>query len=135
MEWLTSTFSLLLPKLTFKTSLAAECRELLQRLENLTFEVEELSAELKELHRILNDSIKKLNGATKKENELVLELNTGKRKSKITFTQLPLTRKRFKYSACIGSLKEKMTNASKITVNRIKIMDNKINLLFWKSLF
>ena len=58
----------LLPKQTFKTSLAAECRELLQRLKNLIFEVDELSAELKELHKTLNDSTKKLNGATKKEN-------------------------------------------------------------------
>ena len=38
--------SVLLPKRTFKTFLAAECRELLQRLKNLTFEVEESSAEL-----------------------------------------------------------------------------------------
>ena len=61
--------SVLLPKRTFKTSLAAECRELLQRLKNLTFEVEESSAELKELHKTLNDSINKLNGATKKKTE------------------------------------------------------------------
>ena len=43
--------NVLLPKLAFKMSLAAECRELLQRLKNLTFEVEESSAELKELHK------------------------------------------------------------------------------------
>ena len=72
--------NVLLTKLTFKTSLAGECRELLQRLKNLRFEVEESSAESKELHKTLNDSITKLNGATKKENGLVLELNTGKRK-------------------------------------------------------
>ena len=36
-----------LPKRTFKTSLAAESRELVQRLKNLTFEVEESLAELK----------------------------------------------------------------------------------------
>ena len=36
-----------LPKRTFKTSLAAECRELLQRLTNLTFEVEESLIELR----------------------------------------------------------------------------------------
>ena len=61
--------SVLLPKRTFKTSLAAEYRELLQRLKNLTFEVEESSVELKELHKTLNDSINKLNGATKKKIE------------------------------------------------------------------
>ena len=109
-----------LPKRTFKTSLAAECRELLQRFKNLTFEVEESSAELKELHKTLNDSINKLNSATKKENGIVLELNTGKRKSKTTFTKLPLTKKLLKYSVRIGSLKEKITNASKIRVNQDK---------------
>ena len=109
-----------LRKRTLKTSLAAECRELLQRLKKLTFEVEESSAELKELHKALNDSINKLNGATEKKNGIVLELNTGKRKSKSTFTKLPLTKKRFKYSARIGSLKEKMTNVSKIRVNQDK---------------
>ena len=36
-----------LPKQTFKTSLAAECRELLQRLKNLTFEIEESPTKLK----------------------------------------------------------------------------------------
>ena len=56
-----------LPKRIFKTSLAAECRKLLQRLKNLTFEVEESSAEVKELHKTLNDSINKLNGAAKKQ--------------------------------------------------------------------
>ena len=60
-----------LPKLTFETSLAAECRELLQRFKNLTFEVEQSSVELKALHKTLNDSIKKLNGAAKKQNGLV----------------------------------------------------------------
>ena len=109
-----------LRKRTLKTSLAAECRELLQRLKKLTFEVEESSAELKELHKTLNDSINKLNGATEKETGIVLELYTEKRKSKSTFTKLPLTKKRFKYSARIGSLKEKMTNASKIRVNQDK---------------
>ena len=84
-----------LPKRTFKTSLAAECRELLQRLKNLTFEVKESLAELKELHKTLYDSINKSNGATKKENGIVLERNTGKRKSKTTFTKLPLTKKAF----------------------------------------
>ena len=63
-------------------------------------------AELKELHITLRDSINKLCGATKKENGIDLELNIGKRKSKVTFTKLPLTKKRFKYSARIGSLKE-----------------------------
>ena len=48
---------------------------------------------------------------------MVLELNTGKIKLKTIFTKLPLTKKRFKYSVRIGSLKEKMRNASKITVN------------------
>ena len=33
---------------------------------------------------------------------------------------MPLTKKRSKYSTNIGSLKEKMTNASKITVNQDK---------------
>ena len=33
---------------------------------------------------------------------------------------MPLIKKRFKYPARIGSLKEKMTNASKITVNQDK---------------
>ena len=60
-----------LPKLTFETSWAAECRELLQRFKNLTFEVEQSSVELKGLHKTLNDSIKKLNGAAKKQNGLV----------------------------------------------------------------
>ena len=46
--------NVLLPKQTFKTSLAAECKELLQRLKNLTLEVEESSAELKELHKTFN---------------------------------------------------------------------------------
>ena len=46
--------NVLLPKQTFKTSLAAECKELLQRLKNLTCEVEESSAELKELHKTFN---------------------------------------------------------------------------------
>ena len=63
--------SVSLPKRTFKTSLAAGCRELLQRSKNITFEVEESSADLKELHKTLNDSINKLNGATKKENGIV----------------------------------------------------------------
>ena len=63
--------SVSLPKRTFKTSLAAGCRELLQRLKNITSEVEESSADLKELHKTLNDSINKLNGATKKENGIV----------------------------------------------------------------
>ena len=49
----------------------------------------------------------KLNGATKQENGIALQLNTGKRKSKTSFTKLPLTKKRFMYSARIGSLKEK----------------------------
>ena len=84
-----------LPKRTFKTSLAAESRELVQRLKNLTFEVEESLAELKELHNTFNDLINKLNGATKKGNGIFLELNNKKRKSKTTFTKLPLTKKRF----------------------------------------
>ena len=62
----------------------------------------------------------KLNGATKQENGIALQLNTGKRKSKTSFTKLPLTKKRFMYSARIGSLKEKITSASKITVNEDK---------------
>ena len=36
------------------------------------------------MNKTLNDSINKLNGASKKENGIVLELNTGKRKSKTT---------------------------------------------------
>ena len=84
-----------LPKRTFKTPLAAECRELFQRLKKLTFEVEQSSPELKELRKTLNDSINKLNGATEKENGIVLELNTGKRKLKTTFTKEPLLWKGF----------------------------------------
>ena len=42
-----------LSKRIFKTSLAAEYRELKQSLRNLTFEVEESSAELQELHKTL----------------------------------------------------------------------------------
>ena len=96
-----------LPKRTFKAFLAAEYSELLKRLKNLTFEVEESLAELKELHKTLNDSINKLNGTTKKQNAIVLELHSGRRKSKTTFTKMPLTKKRFKYSTQIGSLKKK----------------------------
>ena len=62
----------------------------------------------------------KLNGATKQENGIALQLNTGKRKSKTTFTKLPQTKKRFMYSARIGSSKEKITSASKITVKEDK---------------
>ena len=96
-----------LPKRTFKASLAAEYSKLLQRLKSLTFEVEESSAELKELHKTLNDSINKLNGTTKKQNAIVLELSSGKGKSNTNFTKMPLTKKRFKYPARIGSLKKK----------------------------
>ena len=55
-----------LPKQTFKTSLAAECRELSQRLTNLTFEIEESPIKLKKQHKTLNDSINKLNWRYKK---------------------------------------------------------------------
>ena len=55
-----------LPKQTFKTSLAAECRELLQRLKNLTFEIEESPTKLRKQQKTLNDSINKLNWRYKK---------------------------------------------------------------------
>ena len=99
------------------------------------YKFEESSAELKELHKTVNDSINKLNGATKKEKRIVLELNTGKIKSKTTFTELPLTNMRFKYSARIGGLKEKMINASKITVNEDKNNGQQNHLSVWKNLF
>ena len=84
-----------LRKRTLKTSLAAECRELLQRLKKLTFEVEESSAELKELHKALNDSINKLNGATEKKKWNSFRAKHWKKKIKNHFYKIATDKKTF----------------------------------------
>ena len=57
-----------------RSNIPSECRELLQKIKNITFEIEESSEVFKELIETLHGTLERLYSATKKEKGLTLTL-------------------------------------------------------------
>ena len=79
-----------------KANLPSECRELLQRLKNATFDMEESSEVFVELKQSLIEMLQKLYSATKKEKGATLNIpsNSKTNSSKFNAINIPPRKKK-----------------------------------------
>ena len=102
-----------------RSNIPSECRELLQKIKNITFEIEESSEVFKELKETLHGTLERLYSATKKEKGLTLNVEHAKVNSKFNMINIPV-RKKKRNVARVGEKYEKWKAAADIVIKNIK---------------
>ena len=98
-----------------RSKIPSECRELLQKIRNITFEIEESSEMFEELKETLCSTLERLNSATKKEKGLTLTVEHAKVNSTFNLINIPVRKKKRNVSR-VGEKYEKSKAEADIVI-------------------
>ena len=103
-----------------RSNIPSECRELIQKQKNITFEIEESSEVFKELKETLYSTLERLYSVAKKEKGLSLNVEHAKVNSKFNLVNIIPDQKKKRNVLRVSEKYEKLKAAAYIVAKDIK---------------